>query len=129
MITRVGSIAVLSNDARKSADWYRDNLGFEILGAEGHSVFVRSPNSPGPLLHLCGHCDDLEMDAPGGRTGIWLQSGEIRYRKHEKSRQLIPSSDPVEVEKTYNELKKRGVEFTRELESTSWGKIAIFQGL
>ncbi len=41
MVTGVGSVAILVHDAKKSAEWYRDKLGFEIVGIEGHTVFVR----------------------------------------------------------------------------------------
>ena len=70
MITGFGSVAILVNDAKKSAEWYRDKLGFEIVGAEGHSVFVKPKGAHGPLLHLCAKCDAWGEDKPGGRTGI-----------------------------------------------------------
>lgn len=127
MITGVGSVAILVNDAKKSAEWYRDKLGFEIVGAEGHTVFVKPRESQAPLLHLCGRCDAWENDTPGGRTGIWLQCGEITIRKHERTGQALPASNPEEVERTYLELKKKGVEFSEELTTTNWGKYALFR--
>ena len=36
-------------------------------------------------------------------------------QRHEGTGQLIPSSDPAMVEKTYLELKGNGVEFSEEL--------------
>ncbi len=68
MITGIGSVAVLVNDAKRSAEWYRDKLGFEVVSAEGHAVFVSAPGSDS-LLHLCGRCNDWGDDTPGGRTG------------------------------------------------------------
>lgn len=41
MITGVGSVAILVENARKSAEWYREKLGFEVVGIEGHTVFVK----------------------------------------------------------------------------------------
>jgi hypothetical protein len=52
MISRVGSVAILVNDAKKSAEWYLEKLGFEIVegiecamwhrtGSEAHAVFIR----------------------------------------------------------------------------------------
>ncbi len=75
MMTGFGSIAVLSNDPRTSAEWYRNKLEFEIVGSEGHSVFVRPMGSAFHLLHPCGPCDDWGANRPGGRTGIWLSWG------------------------------------------------------
>lgn len=128
MITGIGSVAVLVNDAQKSAEWYSDKLGFEIVENKKHTVFVK-PKGSGFLLHLCGRCDSWENDHPGGRTGIWLHSGDARMLKDPKSGQLIPSSDPMEVEKTYDELKERGVDFSEELMTTSWGKYAVFKDI
>ncbi len=126
MITGLGSVAVLVHDARKSAEWYRDKLGFEIVGIEGHTVFVKPKGSQAVLLHLCGRCDAWEEDKPGGRTGIWLQCGEITIRKDEKTGQVLPASNSENVERTYFELKRNGVEFTEELTTTDWGQYAIF---
>lgn len=126
MITAVGSVAILVKDARKSAKWYHDKLGFKIVGIEGHTVFV-SPKGSSALLHLCGKCDAWENDRPGGRTGIWLRCGRSTIYKRMKSGLVIPSSRPEEVVRTYHALKKRGVEFAEELKTTSWGKYAILK--
>jgi len=127
MITGVGSIAILVSDAKKSAAWYHDKLGFEIVGVEGHSVFVRPNGSETLLLHLCERCESWEQDQPGGRTGVWLRCGEITIRKDERTGQVLPASNPENVESTYFELKKKGVEFSEELTTTSWGKFAILK--
>jgi lactoylglutathione lyase len=129
MITHVGSLAILVNDAQKSAEWYRAKLGFEVVGDKGHAVFVRPKGAQTPLLHLCERCDAWEGDAPGGRTGVWFACGEVHMRRDEKSGQLIPTSDPEDVERTFLELKGKGVEFPESLTSTSWGKYAILKDL
>jgi uncharacterized glyoxalase superfamily protein PhnB len=126
MISGIGSASVLSNDPNKLAEWYRDKLGFEIAGNSGHAVFVK-PKGSDILIHLCGKCDSWENDMPGGRTGIWLTSGKISLNIDAKTHQLLPASDPAEVEKTYYELKEKGVEFSEELTTTSWGKYAILK--
>jgi catechol 2,3-dioxygenase-like lactoylglutathione lyase family enzyme len=127
MIRGIGSVAVLVQDARKSAEWYRDMLGFEIVGAVGHSVFVRPGGSGTPLLHLCARCDSWDKDVPGGRTGVWLSCGKVSVRTDPKTGLVIPASDPDEVEKTYAELASRGVEFSEKLTATSWGKYALLR--
>ncbi len=128
MITGVGSVAILVNDPKKSAEWYRDKLGFEIVENEGHTVFVK-PKGSQFLLHLCGKCGAWETDRPGGRTGLWFYCGEVKMRKDNESGQLIPASDPDDVERSYLELKKNGVEFSEQLTSTGWGKYAILKDL
>ena len=127
MITGVGSVAILVRDAKKSAAWYHDMLDFEIVGNEGHAVFVRPKGGHSPLLHLCGPNEAWESDHPGGRTGVWLHCGEIRMRRDEASGLLLPASHAAEVERTYRELKRRGVEFAEELTATDWGKYALLK--
>ncbi len=129
MITGVGSISILVNDARKSAEWYRDKLGFEIVGIEGHPVFVRPKDSDYPLIHLCSRCHDWGNDQPGGRTGIWLNCGEITIKRKDKSGIILPASNLYNVERTFEELEKNGVEFSVDLTETSWGGIAILKDL
>jgi len=129
MITEVGSVAILVQDAKKSAEWHRNKLGFEIVGIEGHSVFVRPTGSQDLLLHLCERCDSWESDQPGGRTGIWFQCGETMIRKDERTGQVTPASKPEDVERAYLEMKKNGVEFSEELTTTNWGKYAILRDL
>ncbi len=128
MITGVGSVAVLVRDAKKSAAWYHEKLGFEIVAQDGHAVFVRPANSTFPLLHLCEECESWEGDRPGGPTGIWLPCSAITYRKA-RSGELLPASDPDQVERTYHELKAKGIRFSRDLKTTSWGKMAGFLDL
>jgi len=127
MTITVGSVAVLVSDAKMSAQWYHDKLDFEIVLLEGHTVFVKPRGSEGSLVHLCETCNDWGNDKPGGRTGIWLRCGELTLPKDEKTGGLLPASKPEDVEETYRMLKERGVEFSTELSTTSWGKYAILK--
>jgi catechol 2,3-dioxygenase-like lactoylglutathione lyase family enzyme len=127
MIAGVGSVAILVRVAKKSAEWYRDKLGFEIVGIEGHGAFVKPKHST-QLIHLCGPCDAWETGQPGARTGVWFQCGAITIRK-EKNGQVLPASNAEDVERTYFELKEKGVEFSGELTTTNWGKYAILKDL
>lgn len=129
MITGVGSVAILVHDAKKSAQWYQEKLGFEIVRNEGHTVFIKPKGATNILLHLCERCDSWEKDQPGGSTGIWFQSGQITMRRDERSGLLLPACNPEDVERTYLELKQKGVRFTEELMTTSWGKGAVFSDL
>jgi len=100
-------------------------LGFEIVGVEGHVVFVK-PKGSSSLMHLCERCDDWRADRPGARTGVWLRCGEIILRS-DKTGRVIPSSMPENVVETYDELKRNGVEFSQEITTTAWGKMAVFK--
>ena len=126
MITDIGSIPILVNDAKSSAKWYNEKLGFEIASNEGHWVAVR-PRGSNTIFHLCEKCDAWENDRPGGNTGIWLKSGESETFKDEKSGALIPRSKAGSVDATYAELKKKGVEFSQELADSPWGKYALLK--
>ena len=109
MLTEVGSVAVLVTDANKAAEWYRQKLGAEVT-VQGHWVAAKLPRSK-VVLHLCGKNEDWEDDRPGGQTGIFLKSDD--------------------KDKTYRELKSKGVEFDVELRDAPWGggKYAIFKDL
>lgn len=109
MITRVASAAVLVRDAKKAAKWYRDKLDFEV-SEQGHWVEA-GPSGSAFVLHLCAKCPEWEDDKPGGHTGILFETDD--------------------KEKTYHELKSRGVAFDVELTDAPWGggKYAIFRDL
>ena len=49
--------------------------------------------------------------------------------KDDKSGVVIPASKPEDVERAYLELKNKGVEFSMELTTTSWGKMAVFRDM
>jgi len=109
MLTEVGSVAVLVADANKAAEWYRQKLGAKVT-VQGHWVAAKLPHS-NVVIHLCGKNEDWEDDRPGGQTGISLKSDD--------------------KDKTYRELKSKGVEFDVELRDAPWGggKYAIFKDL
>ncbi|MFQ5837437.1 MAG: VOC family protein [Thermoplasmata archaeon] len=107
MIEEIVSVAVLVRDAKKAAEWYHDKLGFEI-SVQGHWVTAKPPGSL-LMLHLCERCKEWEDDEPGGNTGIALRSDD--------------------QERTYHELKSKGVEFAKELTTEWFGTYAILKDL
>lgn len=109
MFTEIASVAVLVRDAKKAAEWYRQTLGLEVT-IQGHWVAAKFPRSE-VAIHLCGENKDWEDDRPGGQTGIFIKSDD--------------------KEKTYKELKSKGVEFDVDLTDAPWGggKYAIFKDL
>ena len=104
MFRDVSSVAVLVKDAKKSASWYAEKLGFES-SKEGHWVTVR-PKGSGPVIHLCEKCEEWESDKPGGNTGIGFFTADKK--------------------KTYEELRAKGVNFKKELTTEWFGTYAIF---
>jgi len=102
MFREVASVAVLVNDAKKAAEWYQEKLGFEVDSMRGHWVAVK-PTGSKTILHLCAKCEEWGSDSPGGKTGIFLATED--------------------KEKTYRELKAKGVEFAKELTTESFGTL------
>lgn len=105
-IKKIATIAVMVADEKKARDWYKNKLDFEVMSNEPHWIVV-GPKDSKTGFHLCPD-EDLEP----GKQGIVLYADD--------------------VEKTYEELKKNGVEFTRQLAKSEWeedSKYAIFKDL
>ena len=104
MIDRIRSVAVVVSDENRAKEWYRDKLGFEVQEEVEHWVVV-APRGSLTGIHLCKG-QTLEP----GNTGI-----------------LFYAED---VEATYQELKRKGVQFSRELAKAEWNeniKYAMFK--
>jgi len=98
---KLSSVAVVVSDAKKSATWYREKLGFEIRDQEGHWVTV-APKGSNVVLHLCEGFYPLEP----GNTGFSF---------------LV--KDVAKAEKV---LRGKGVQFTEPTKKESWGTYAMF---
>jgi catechol 2,3-dioxygenase-like lactoylglutathione lyase family enzyme len=86
LLTEITSIAILVNDAKKAAEWYREKLGFEVT-MQGHWVTVK-PMGSNTVLHLCEKCEEWGSDMPAGQTGIFIRSDdkERTYRELKSKR-------------------------------------------
>jgi lactoylglutathione lyase len=103
-IERIRSVAVVVSDEKKAKEWYREKLGFEVQDDMEHWVVVGPPGSP-TGIHLCKG-ETLEP----GNTGIMFYAND--------------------VDALYQELKGKGVQFTRELNKSEWNenvKYAMFR--
>jgi len=100
MISKEFSVAVMVSDAKKSASWYKDKLGFEISTDEDHWV-TAWPKRAKWKLHLC------EGKLEPGETGIGLYSDDLK--------------------KTVTDLKKKGVKFATDYTKSKWGEISRFK--
>lgn len=101
MIKSIIDMAVVVSNANKSAEWFKDKLGFEIRAKEGHWVTV-APKGSGPVLHMC-ETTPLET----GNTGIAFEVDDL--------------------DKAYKEMSGKGVEFTVKPTKEDWGTYAMFK--
>ena len=100
LIKRISSSAIVVKDAKKAAQWYRQKLGFDVK-EDGHWITAKPKGSRGPVLHLC-ETTPLEK----GNTGIAFLADDVN--------------------KTYEDLMKKGVKFTKKLKDEGWGPYAMF---
>ena len=103
MIKSILDVAVVVSNSNKAVEWYKEKLGFEIRSQEGHWVTV-APKGSDVVFHLC-QTTPLEQ----GNTGIGLQVDDL--------------------DKVYEELSGKGVEFTQKPKKTDWGTSAKFKDL
>lgn len=96
MISRDFSVAIMVKDAEKSAQWYKEKLGFRV-SHEGHWVTVWPRGSPWKI-HLC------EGEPEPGNTGISFYTSDLKS--------------------TVDLLKKKGVKFHKDLTKADWGSFA-----
>ncbi len=101
MAVKFGSVAVVVSDGKKSAQWYKEKLGFEIRSQEGHWVTV-APKGSELVIHLC-EGETLEP----GNTGFGFYSKDVK--------------------KEEDALRKKGVEFSSPTKKESWGTYAMFK--
>lgn len=97
---RFTSVAVVVKDGKKSAQWYKEKLGFEIREAGGHWITV-APKESNVVIHLC-EGDELEP----GNTGFAFLVKDVA--KEEKA------------------LASKGVRFTMPTKKEPWGTQAMF---
>jgi catechol 2,3-dioxygenase-like lactoylglutathione lyase family enzyme len=98
---KLSSIALVVSDAKKSAKWYMEKLGFEIRSKDGHWVTVSQKGLPVDI-HLCEGFCPLEP----GNTGFSFISKDVA--KEQKA------------------LEAKGVKFTQTTKKEDWGTYAMF---
>jgi len=101
MIKSILDVAVVVADSKKAAQWYKEKLDMEVRAQQGHWVTV-GPRGSATVLHLC-ETTPLEP----GNTGIGFTVDDL--------------------DKTYEELNSRGVEFTVKPKKAEWGSFAKFK--
>lgn len=96
-----GSVAIVVSDGKKSANWFKEKLGFEVRDSEGHWITV-APKGSKLVIHLC-EGDKLEP----GNTGFAFYSKDVK--------------------KEEDVLRAKGVQFTQSTKKESWGTHAMFK--
>ncbi len=99
---KLGSIALVVSDAKKSAKWYQEKLGFEARDKQGHWITV-APKGSELVVHLCEKFYPLEP----GNSGFAFWTKDVA--KDEKA------------------LRAKGVEFTEPTTKEDWGTYAMFK--
>ena len=99
---RLTTIALVVSDAKKSAKWYQEKLGFEIRDHQGHWITV-APKRENMAFHLCEGFYPLEP----GNTGI--------------------SFTTTDAKREEAALRKLGVEFTTPTTKEDWATYAMFK--
>jgi len=97
----LSSIALVVSNAKESAKWYREKLGWEVKSQEGHWVTVAPKNAPF-VFHLCEKFFPLEP----GITGFAFTTKELA--------------------KDVKNLEAKGVKFTQPMTKEDWGTHANF---
>lgn len=113
----VAMVSVLVADPVKAFNYYTTVLGFEeyMFMPEHHLAIVKSPLAPDGVTVL------LEPTEVGGIEIARKFKKEI----YDMGMPVITFSAP-DIEKTINELKSKGVVFTKNLTKTDWGFEAVF---
>ena len=105
----VASVAVLVSDRERAKAWYTEKLGLEVIDERDHWVTV-GRKGEGGKLHLCRPSDyDPKQALEPGNSGILL---------------TLPGKDFFAA---CAALKGRGVEFSVEPRTESWGTFAMIR--
>lgn len=99
-INKIATIAVMVKDENNARDWYKEKLGFDVLSDTPHWIVV-GPKDSVTGIHLCS---DEKLEP--GNQGIVLLTDD--------------------APKTCQEMKEKGVEFTRNLAKSEWDETQTY---
>lgn len=100
----LADLAVTVADAKASARWWQENLGFDVhtIGPPGGHALMVAPPGDRFVLHLCEGIEPVEP----GNTGIAFMTDDL--------------------EGLVRRMSERGVRFVDPLKKTDWGGSAKF---
>jgi catechol 2,3-dioxygenase-like lactoylglutathione lyase family enzyme len=105
MIKAIKFVSIPVVDQERALSFYTGKLGFQVLTDQPHTDPPQNDKRRW-----------IELGLPGAETGIVLFGGGTNI--------TFMSNN---VTKTYEELRQRGVEFTREPVTSHWGASATFR--
>jgi predicted enzyme related to lactoylglutathione lyase len=109
MIRKLKFVSIPVRDQDRAVDFYVNTLGFALV--------TDQPMGPGQRW--------IEIRPPKGDAGLALFTPP--GREDQVGTFLGISLECDDVQKTYDELRARGVEFTKPPKTESWGVAAIMQ--
>jgi predicted enzyme related to lactoylglutathione lyase len=109
MIKRLKFVGVPVQDQDRALAFWREKMGFRVV--------TDQPMGPGMRW--------IEMGVPGAQTGIALFTPQGHEARIGTFSGMSFGCD--DVERTYQELSARGVEFAQLPKKESWGTSAIFK--
>ncbi len=114
---KIAMVSVLVSDPAKAFKFYTEILGFEevMFSPENYIAIVKSP------LDSCGTTILLEPSEPGGLDFVQKYKSELY-----KMGMPVISFGCDDIQKTYEELKSKGVKFKLEPTKRDIGYEAIF---
>jgi catechol 2,3-dioxygenase-like lactoylglutathione lyase family enzyme len=107
MITQIKFASIAVDDQDRALAFYTEKLGFKVASDQPFTEKIRW----------------IELKIPGADTKVVLFSPP--GSKPGGFQNIVFQSD--NVQKTYDELKARGVEFTHEPKTEQWGTSATFR--
>ena len=99
---KVSHIWLYVKDTQASINFYHDTLGFQVVETFPDGALL---NAGGILIGI--HREEADRKSQPGGTSIILHTNHI--------------------EKSFDMLRQRGIEFPREIESEPYGRIATFK--
>ncbi len=109
MIKQIKFISIPVRDQNRALDFYTEKLGFTIITDQPFDDKQRW----------------IELRVPKAETRVVLFTAEGDEKRIGTFMNMSYSCD--DIEKTYEELKARGVEFNGPPKEESWGTYAIFK--
>jgi len=109
MIRRIKFLGIPVGDQDRALKFYTEKLGFRILTDQQFSETQRW----------------IELSIPGAQTGVALFTPEGH---EDRVGTFVNTSWEVDdIEKAYEELQRRGVEFAGPPQKQPWGTFAVFK--
>jgi len=108
MITHVKLVSIAVTDQEKSLEFYTEKLGFKLTVDEAFDKNSRW----------------LELKPPGGQTRVVLLKAKPGDARIGSLTNIVFTSD--DIEKTYFDLKVKGVQFKEPPNKQSWGMFTQF---